>query len=193
MLRFEAEGHRYFMDDEEWPSVSAVLEPLQILDGIPKDVLRAAAEFGSHVHMATDLYDNGVLDEDALDPHLKPYLDGWKSFLNETGAIVVSSELRVSHPQLRYAGTLDKMILWRDRRHVLDIKSSALVPKTVGPQTAAYREALLSTELVCAPTRYCMHLRGDGSYRLHTLRDSTDFNLFVSALNIHHWRARNGR
>lgn len=194
---FNEERHEYHVGGVQFPSVTQVLDPLLELEGIPRAALEAAAHFGTHVHLACHLWDRGELDEEALDPRLAPYLEGWKSFLRETGVVVLSSELRVAHPTLRYAGGLDKVILWKRRsketRHVLDLKSGALVPPTVGPQTAAYREAYLTEELVCSPTRYCVHLRADGTYRLHTLEDRADFNLFLSALNIHHWRARNAR
>lgn len=194
---FNEERHEYHVGGERFPSVTQVLDPLLELEGIPKAALEAAAHFGTHVHLACHLWDLGQLDEEALDPLLAPYLQGWKTFLHDTGVIVLKSELRVAHPKLRYAGGLDKVIGWKRRsketRHVLDIKSGALVPATVGPQTAAYREAYLTDELVCSPRRYCVHLRPDGTYRLYTLEDRADFNLFLSALNIHHWRARNVR
>lgn len=195
VIEFNEEQHEYRVNGERWPSVTQVLDPLLELDGIPKDILEAAGRFGNHVHQACHLWDLGQLDEDALDPHLKPYLDGWKSFLHQTGALVINSELRVFNPLLKYAGTLDKLILWRERRHVLDIKTSAEVPYTVGPQCAAYREAYLKTDsgVTCSTVRYCVHLRPDASYRLHPLNDPGDFHMFVSALNVHNFRSRNGR
>jgi hypothetical protein len=194
-LQFDEASHTYTVNGVHWPSVTQVLEPLQLLDGIPQNILDAAAQFGNHVHQACHLYDLGRLDEDDLDEPLRPYLEGWKAFLRDTGAFVSNSEQRILHPKLKYAGTLDKTILWKERRYVLDIKSGAEVPPTVGPQTAAYREALLESKSVldCSRTRYCLHLRPDASYRLHTLSDPADFHLFVSALNIHHWREKHGR
>jgi hypothetical protein len=171
--------------------VTQVLDPLLELDGIPKDVLKAAAEFGTHVHMACDLYDRGVLDEPALDPRLAPYLSAWKLFLHETGSKVVHSEIRVASAKLKYAGTLDKIVQLgrvinrREPRVLLDIKSG-LVPRTVGPQTAAYLNAYSPTPM----PRYCLQLRGDASYRLEKLDDPSDFSIFVSALNLHRWRTK---
>jgi hypothetical protein len=192
---FNEAEHTYTVDGVRWPSVTQILDPLLELDGIPRAALEAAARFGNHVHQACHLYDLNRLDEEDLDEPLRPYLEGWKAFLRDTGAFVCNSEQRILHPKLRYAGTLDKTILWKERRHVLDIKSGAEVPPTVGPQTAAYREALLESQSVldCSRTRYCLHLRPDETYRLHTLNDPADFHLFVSALNIHRWREKHGR
>jgi hypothetical protein len=172
-IQFDAAEHRYTVAGERWPSVTEVLDPLLELDGIPRAVLKAAAEFGTHVHMATDLFDKGVLDEPALDPHLAPYLAGWKLFLRETGAEVLASEVRVGHPKLRYAGTLDKFVRWTPRgRHEIaqiDLKSGQ-VPRTVGPQTAAYNEAAIrSGAITGAVSRYVLQLRPDATYRLTKL------------------------
>jgi hypothetical protein len=176
-IHFEPEGHRYTVAGERWPSVTEVLDPLLELDGIPRAVLKAAAQFGTHVHMATDLFDKGILDEPALDPHLAPYLAGWKLFLRDTGAKVTASEVRVGHPKLRYAGTLDKAVAWTKRGRVrsaqIDIKSGE-VPRTVGPQTAAYAEA----HEFKFDERYVLALKPDATYRLTKLTDPTDWSIF---------------
>jgi hypothetical protein len=134
--------------------VTEVLDPLLELDGIPRALLKAAAAFGTHVHMACDLFDRGVLDEPALDPHLSPYLAAWKLFLRDVGAEVLATEMRVAHPKLRYAGTLDKIVRWTRRGKStlaqIDLKSGE-VPRTVGPQTAAYNEAAIQTGVITAP------------------------------------------
>jgi hypothetical protein len=187
LIEFDQEQHRYTVAGELWPSVTQVLDPLLELDGIPKAVLKAAAHFGTHVHLACDLFDKGVLDEPALDPHLAPYLAAWKIFLRDTGAKVSASEVRVGHPKLKYAGTLDKDLAWikrgRSRRVQLDIKSGE-VPRTVGPQTAAYAEA----HPFKFDERYVLALKPDATYRLTKLADPTDWSIFLSALNLHRWR-----
>jgi hypothetical protein len=188
-VHFDAAEHRYTVGGVRLPSVTEVLDPLLELDGIPRAVLKAAAEFGTHVHIACDLFDKGVLDEPALDPHLAPYLAAWKIFLRETGAVVDASEVRVVHGKLRYAGTFDKALHWKKRGRVttalLDIKSGQ-VPRTVGPQVAAYAEA----HPFKFDARYCLQLRGDATYRLTKLSDPTDWSIFLSALNLHNWRTK---
>lgn len=186
-LAFNAESHTYTLDGRALPSVTQVLDPLNELDGVPRDVLAAATEFGTHVHLACDLHDAGRLDRAALDPALEPYLCAWERFLAEADACVIESELRVHHP-LGFAGTVDKIIMWRGKHHVLDIKSGTTVPRTWRPQTAAYREAVLQQRLACSTVRYCVHLRGDGTYVLHKSNDPADWSVFVSALNLYRWR-----
>lgn len=207
---FNEAEHTYHVGSERWPSVTEILDPLLELDGIPQDALQAAAQFGHHVHLATHLWDLGQLDEDALDTHLVPYLAGWKAFLRESGAVVLASELRVTHRLLKVAGTLDKLVRWKHARaYVLDVKSSALVPWTVGMQTAGYRELLLDQHgpdlarrafidsqngvTGLSTTRLCVHLKPEGVYKLHVLDDSRDRNDFISCVNFHNLRKRRGR
>jgi hypothetical protein len=189
-IQFSEERHEYLVAGRRWPGVTEVLDPINELDGIPRDVLRAAAEFGRHVHLACHLSNLGTLDRATLDPALVPYLAGWEQFLSDTGARVIESERMVKHHALRYCGTVDAVIEWRDRRHVVDIKTSAAVPRTVGPQTAAYRDAYVLDVGALSPKRFCCHLIGDGTYRLIPLNERSDFDMFVSCLNIHRWRNR---
>lgn len=192
-LHFDAEFHEYRVGGQRWPSVTDVLQPLQELDGIPRATLEAARVFGDHVHRACHLFNVGQLDEGALDPHLVPYLNAWRKLLNETGATVVASERRVVHRKLRYAGTLDAAVTMRKKRYLVDIKATATVPRTVGPQTAAYREAYAQERLLLQPKRFCAHLRADGTYRLVELNDPRDWSIFLSALNLWNWRNGNVR
>lgn len=195
-LQFDEARHEYRVAGERWPSVTEILDPLLELDGIPKELLEAARQFGTHVHSAVHLWNTDELDEESLDSNLAPYLAAWKSFITQTKAIVVLSELRVMHHSLEYAGTLDSIVEWDGMLHVLDVKTGAQIPKTVGPQTAAYLEAYKSQYgsqpglRRLSPVRYCVHLHKTGEFGLRKLCDRADFHLFLSALNIHKWRAR---
>ncbi len=193
-LAYDADAHEYRVDGERWPSVTEILSPLNELDGIPAHVLRRAADFGTNVHLAVHLINTGRLDRASLDDALAPYVAGWDAFLRDSGAVVVASEVRVMHPGLRYAGTMDSAIRMKRRTrttvHALDVKTSATVPRTCALQTAAYREAYALVRPDLSKTRYCCHLRRDGTYRLIPYESPGDWNTFVSALNVHRWRAK---
>jgi hypothetical protein len=154
---------------------------------ITPQILEAARDFGTHVHLATHLHDMETLDEAALDPALVPYLAGWKSFLFETGFTVTHSEEIVHNPRYGYAGMLDRRGLLAKRRWIIDIKSGA-VPWTVGFQTAAYQEAIPAEER--PKNRLAVQLLPTGKYRLHEQKDAGDFQIFLSALNIFKAKAR---
>ena len=174
------------------PNVTSILEPLQLYDFednpfITPEILEAARDFGTNVHLACHLFDMGELDEAALHPALVPYLDGWKAFLLETGCTITHSEERVHNRRYGYAGTLDKRSILAKKRWLIDIKSG-VVPWTAGYQTAAYQEALPLGER--PRQRMAVQLLPNGRYRIHEQKDAGDFQIFLSALNIYKAKAR---
>jgi hypothetical protein len=136
-----------------------------------------------HVHQAIDLDNRGELDETGLDGELLPYLNQWRLFLQDTGLEVIGSELRVFHGALGYAGTADVTGIWRGETCVVDVKTG-WVPRSVGAQLAAYREAMPMRP----KKRLCVQLTFE-NYRLHECKNPGDFSLFQSCLNI--WRFKN--
>lgn len=180
-LTFQEDGHVYKFKGVVVPSVTAVLQQLQYLQGIPWDVLQAAAEFGTHVHQACHLYNQNDLDESSLDPALVPYLNQYKRFLHDTGFIVQGSEILVYNEIARYAGQLDFTGNFRGTTWVVDIKSG-VVPSTVGAQVAAYQAAL---PVAARPKRRaCLQLMID-DYKFIEQKDVSDISLFISALNCY--------
>lgn len=192
-INFDPEAHSYVINGQPVPHVTQVLEPLENFAHVNSHVLRAAAEFGQHVHEACHLHDIGQLDGSTLDPALVPYLAGWQQFLEDTGAVVLESEVLVASPKYHYAGTLDKVLFWKNRRSLVDLKATAQIPKvTVGVQTAAYAQAYAETyHRKMMGSRYCVQLEANG-YQLQPCKHSMDFNVFLSAMTLYNWRASNG-
>ena len=151
---------------------------------VDPDLLDRARRFGSHVHLATDLFDKGELDLDSLDANLLPYLNAYKTFLSETGFVVTHSEQRVYNARYKYAGTLDKRGTWKNTTWVLDLKSGA-VPRSVGPQVAAYQMACEEKPR----KRLCLQLMRN-RYKLHRCEDPADWPIFLSCRNIHQFNDR---
>jgi len=194
-LQFNDERHEYRLNGRIVPSVTDVLEPLEMLDGIPWATLEAARIFGQHVHLACHYHNTGELEWATLDDRLAAYARGYLKFLADTAFVVLASEERVASVKCGYAGTLDLRGIFdrgkRRRQAVIDIKSTATLPRTVGPQTAGYENAYRETSGdKGALDRYCLHL-GPDDYRLVSLTDGRgvqDLSIFISALNIHRWR-----
>jgi hypothetical protein len=189
-LRFDAERHEYWLGQHKVPGVTRVLELLEDWQGVPAHVLAAARQRGQLVHEACALLVRERLDWQSLDPELVPYLIGAKNFLEQSGVIVIASEVRVAHRVNRYAGTLDLLCEMNQQLGLYDFKSGT-VPRTVGPQTAAYVEAYEDARCTRVRRRYCVQLNPDlpQGYRLHALTNTTDWNIFLSALNC--WRFKN--
>lgn len=208
-VEFEPVGHTYKLDGALVPSVTQVLQvledwtavPAHILEtvrlfcgyelhpgrAIPAHILEAARLFGSHVHDAVALEIRGCLDWDALNPALRPYVQGWRNFKADSRFVILASEAVVAHKLHRYAGKLDLRGILNKRRSLIDIKSGAM-PRTVGPQTAAYDVAGADTHGIKCERRYCLQLNPElpRGYKLHPLTNSADWSMFLSALNC--WR-----
>lgn len=187
-LKFDPEGHRYYLGEYRLPSVTEVLEPLQLLDGIPADVLEAARIRGQHVHTGCHLMVHKQLEWATLDPQLVGYVSAAKKFLEECEVKVLASEHRMADPGLKVAGTLDILGIMRRYTCIFDYKSTATMPRTAGPQTAAY-DHLYRRNFGGRPMkRYGVQLKPDGTYKLYPYDDPRDFTYFTSALNIWHFR-----
>ena len=189
-LQFNPDGHQYLLNNRPVPSVTQVLEPYTGLEYVDRELLRRAAEFGTHVHEACHLFNLDMLNSDALDPALAPYVTAWAQFLEDTGAVVLQSEFRVASEQFCYAGTLDTVVFWGKSNRLIDIKSTAGVPRTTGPQTAAYTQAYREQTGESIRDRYCAHLKPDGKYDLHKLSDPRDWDIFKAALMLCKWHKR---
>lgn len=197
-LTFEEATHTYRYNGVVVPSVTQVLKPVMDLSFVDPDVLAAASAFGTAVHKACELDDLDELDVGSLDPALAPYLDAWRKFSRDYGVIWSAVEKLVYHPQLRYAGALDRYGLVFDKpgphgRHVpamVDIKSGSRLFPSVGPQLAAYHRAL--DESSVTTRRLAVQLKEDGTYVAKWHSDPTDFALFASLLTVTNWCGKHG-
>lgn len=195
-LVFDEATHTYTLGDRVLPSVTSILADAGLCDFSAPWFTDAVKLRGQLVHETLAIFDEGDLDEDTLDPTLEPYLAGYRRFLDDTNAVVEHSERRLCHPELGFAGTLDKIVRieepnGRVRRLLIDVKPA--VYPSVGPQTAAY--ALCADALYDAVTifqRAALVLAGDGKYTLHMLTDQLDRHYFLAALRVSQFRQLHG-
>jgi hypothetical protein len=194
-LSFDEASHTYRHQGVEVPSVTQVLRPVMDLSHVPPEVLASASAFGLAVHKACELDDLDQLDEESLADELVPYLSAWRKFCRDYDAEWHGIEERVYHPQLRYAGTLDRRGLVRvdpSRAYrnpaIVDIKSGTQLYPAVGPQLAAYHRAL--DESSVTTKRLAVQLKPDGTYVAKWHDDATDFALFCSLLTLRNWCAK---
>lgn len=199
MLAFDAATHRYSWEGKPVPGVTSVLAPLSSMHMVDPDLLQAASAFGTAVHLACELDDLGQLDERDLDPALVPYLAGWRLFSKDWQVQWNGIEEQVYHPKLRYAGTLDRRgtVIQPGRNTVeaaiVDIKSGSSLYPSVGPQLAAYSNAVCDGKgEALGYLRLAVQLKDDGTYVAKKYRDATDFALFASLLTLRNWCDRHG-
>lgn len=166
-LVFYDQTHQYTVDGVEVPSVSELTRFIsrEIYQDTQQFMLDAAASRGTNVHKATEALDkfgSVEVDDEAL-----PYLQAYLAFRKDHQPDWEKVEWSVHNGQT-YAGTLDRYGVLREKRVILDIKTTANISK--GHRvlyTAAqnlYRMAIESEHPVDA--LYILQLKKDGSYRL---------------------------
>lgn len=183
-LAFDEATHTYRWRGTVVPSVTQVLRPLIDLSGIPPAVLEAKRDLGSRVHAACQYDAEGDLNEASVEDDVAPYLEAWRRFLADTGAVVLASEQRVFSPLYRYAGTLDLELDIKGGLWIVDIKTSIATPLSTGPQTAAYAAARNEP----SRRRAALRLRPDGTYRFDQLQAPDDWSVFLACLTLHRYR-----
>lgn len=198
MITFNAETHEYYNDGLKVPGVTRILKDVELTDlsMIPLDILDRAQKFGTAGHRATELDDQDNLDMKSLDPTLLPYLEAWRKFKRDTGLKILSIEEHVFSKRYRYAGTLDRRVMIKNRHTVIELKFGVLDP-TSAIQLEAYKEAWNEGKPIKdkIKDRLVVQLREDGTSKLPPEKyyQKSDFSVFLSALTLHNWRKRHGK
>lgn len=116
LLRFVEEGHKYYYNDTEVPSVHEVVRSMgqgndwSFVPGYYRDR-------GHAVHLAIRYFLEGTLDRESLDPVILPYLERFERFLEKIGPVegIILSEQPLYSPDWEYAGTVDLImngVIW---------------------------------------------------------------------------------
>lgn len=201
-LSYDDALHEYRYDGNVVPSVTQALGRLSAEEyrGVDAEVMERAAQLGKAVHRVIELDLRDDLDVESLSEGLLPYYESWRNFLATSGFTAVLSEQRVYSARYGYAGTLDLFGILNGEAVLIDAKRTAQVPRTAGPQTAAYETALreslpdvitrhndLTTPARDLIRRFALHLRADGTWRLVPFTDRSDLRVFLAQVTTHHW------
>lgn len=195
-LTFDEEQHVYRYRGAVVPSVTEIMGPLFNFGMVPGATWEYASDRGTKVHEACSLFVLDLLDEEALDPALVPYVDAFRTFLKVSRFACQYSEFRLHHATLGYAGTADLFGSF-DRRRLacVDIKTVATLSPVTGIQLAAYSAAwdVGMPAGTRVKERYALQLRGDGTYRLHPYTRADDLACFKGLLALYRWNENKGR
>lgn len=183
---FDPEHHRYFLNNEEIPSVTHILEDLGFVnyDMVNAATREASLKFGSAVHLACQLDDNDDLVEESLDPALAPYLEGWRKFKKQCKVEIITNEKSIYSARHKIAGTPDRIGSFRKRTTLIDIKTG-LIEKWVRLQTAGYK--IIHDEQ--NPKNKIRQRIGvqllPGKYKLVPFEDKSDLSYFLNCVQFY--------
>ena len=181
MLTLDEKTNCYTEGGINFPRVSTVIQEAGLVD--TTWFTEFAADRGTYVHQACALWDQDNLDEEQLDPQIKPYLEAYKSFRSKVSVPWLSIEETKVDRVLGYAGTPDRVA----KDLLVDLKTGSPLPFH-GAQLAAY--AMLSFPTVAAVKRFGLYLSNDGTYRYVPYKDRADYDVWRAALTIYHAKRR---
>ena len=165
-LLFREADHIYTLDGQVRPCVSDLCKPLhrEIYKDAPAWQMEVAAERGTAVHKAAEQLDK--CGSASIAEEYRPYLLAYKAFLQDCHPSWDLIEQPLYHPELRYAGTVDRYGNLSCDATLIDIKTTYAVYKPLcRAQLNLYRLLLIARGYPV--NRMCiLHLRKDGTYKL---------------------------
>jgi len=188
-LSFDGKRHVYSIKGEELPSVTTVMRPLSnaYYGGIDEGILQAAAQRGTAVHEAIENYLTFGID-DVASEHTG-YYKAFKSWLDEKKPQIISTEGKIYHKILRYAGTSDLSCIMDGEAVCIDFKtSSQIVEMLVRVQLEAYSRAFESHG-VKHQSKAVVHLQKDGRWdmKMFPSGDLEAWETFGGLLTVHNY------
>lgn len=213
-LTYRASDHRYERFGQKVFSVTGVLPYVsnEWLDKNPS-VLAKAADRGHRVAEFIEAAEKAPMEGAVLPmvgiPRSEKLSEtpelAYLKFKKETGFVAlaspagdIGSELFVYHDLLDYCGRLDLIGRCENLKNevtVIDVKATAIIPKTVGPQTSGYFEAYNRNAKLYgwpkARKRAVLHLKPTG-YVYQVLDNPRDFSNFCACLTATRFAAELG-
>lgn len=190
---FEEEGHRYSRNGIIMQSVTQIIKPISaiVYGGIDDYVLSVAAERGTKVHDAIELYRKYGWETD--DEEIKSYLDAYKKYLEDCKPKSLATESMVSHDGFNYAGRIDAIDKCGNGIEIIDYKTTAIahVPLFI-LQLCGYWLAFESKGIVPVKATI-VQLQKSSEYNLFSF-DAADIKKartdFMSCLQLSTYRER---
>jgi hypothetical protein len=106
----EYDGGRHIYRDElgfNLPSVTQILSSEGFIN--TQWYTEHGRDRGAMLHLACHYDDISDLDEQSIDPQIKPFLDAYRRFKTESGFTVQQSEIPMCNLKYKFAGTPDKI------------------------------------------------------------------------------------
>ena len=182
-LIFYEKNHIYQLDGETLPCVSDLCRFLnrEIYKDAPKWQMEAAAERGTAIHTAAETLDK--TGSASIAEGYLPYLQAYKSFLQEYRPSWDMIEHSLYHPEHRYAGTIDRYGALNGEATLIDIKSTYTVYKPLCRAQLNLYRLLLIVRGFPVYRMYILHLKKDGNYKLIPMAE--DEPLALALITLH--------
>lgn len=195
----EKRGVYVHPDGRTAPRLTSVLREFGFFNyaDVPQGMRDFALDRGSKVHRMTALWDKGTLNEETLDPQLKPYLDEYKALCADFEFQWDIVEESFLEPVYWYATTLDRFGRSSLGWTIAEVKTGDVKPETdlqVSLQLVAIEPRLKELGIKAGDVhRIAIELRGDGKARRpHVFTDHASRNVALGLVSAYHWKKNRG-
>jgi hypothetical protein len=181
------DDHKYFYDDRPIDGCTSILQEAGLISTYATEWYKIR---GTALHLATEFYDRGTLDENSVDPQIKGYLNSWKKFREEMNYApelieekFYNSALMVGMKIDRLPGPLDLKTGQQEPWHILQV---ALHWATVLP--------LLDHHMTLDPCDVYLDAEGGSpkviNYTASEMREA--YKVYTSLLHFLRWKREKG-
>lgn len=204
VLRLDEFAHRAFLGDRELVRATTALSDVGIIE--TSFFTEESRIRGQYIHDAIALHHQDALAEEALDPALLPYWQGYRAFLAESEFQPHGVEQPIYDEIAGYAGRYDLFgqfpKLPPTAFDLIDVKTGKAA-SWVKLQTIGYRRCVsINGAPVVRCRRWALELPGDGRYRLLALNLQTPISthqidrqadqrheaVFLAAVTVANWK-----
>ncbi len=178
--------HRYLLDGKPIDGLTSTIDEAGLMGNYGSEWY---LDKGTAVHLATELWDKGILDEATVDPQIAGYLESWKRFRKDQNYTPIKIEYQIYHPELMVGTKIDRLPL-------LDIKSGPQAPWHVLQVAFQWITLKIDQDSLLWPLPSWIpknvYLDPDGgspkikTYQPHELREA--FKVYASMLYFLRWR-----
>ena len=191
-LKFDERKHIYTLKGFELPSVTTLMNPLsdELYSEISPDVMKKAADRGTAVHEAIEMYSKYGVDE--IEPEFEAYYTAFKEWHQKYKPVHLASEYRIYHKTMMYAGTIDEVCLINNHLAIIDYKTTSGVNEMLTRvQLEAYAQAF-SSHGIEVSGKSIIHLKSNGKYEMidYDAHDNECWSVFVALLQINNYKSK---
>lgn len=182
-LEFYDKSHVYELDGERIPCVSDLCRFIhkEIYKDAPLWQMEAAADRGTKVHAATEALDKTGRAE--IEDGYLPYLQAYAQFRQEHEVQWELIEYADYHPELMYAGTIDRYGIVDGRKTLLDVKTTYQCHKPLCTASLNLYRKIIELRGYEVEQLLILHLKKDGNYKL--VQIAIDDDLPFALITLH--------
>ncbi len=182
-LLLDEETHRYALDGRRLDGLTSTIAEAGLIRGYGGEWY---LDRGTAVHLATEFFDRGTLDESTVDPQIVGYLASWKTFRKDQGYNPTRIEFMAYEPSLLVATKIDRL------PGPLDIKTGAPEPWHI-LQVALQWGCLKSQDRVSPMDVYLDPEGGPPKVKSYTQAEMREaFKVYCSLLHFVRWKREKG-